>query len=68
MTLYRFFMSLWPVTYLLFPILNLIAKVTVRTGVLEAVSGSETKPAGLVVWTMVGVILALNRLASMAYS
>ena len=68
MTLYKFFMSLWPVTYLLFPILNLVAKLTVGTSVLEALSGTGTKPAGVVVWTMVGILLALNRLASMAYS
>ena len=66
--MYKFFMSLWPVTYLLFPILNLVAKATVDT---YNVGGSEqytSKSAGIVVWLLVGLLLALNRLASMAYS
>ena len=65
LTLYRFFMSLWPVVYLLFPILNLVARHTIK-GVYE--EGYDTEPAGLAVWFLVALSLSLSRLAAMSFS
>ena len=64
-------MCLWPVIYLLFPVTNKIARHTFNElnvpGDIED-DGYPTPPIGPMVWFFVGLILSLNRLASMSYS
>lgn len=71
LTLYRFFMSLWPLIYFLFPVTNAIARRTYNNlgipGEAEE-DGYPTAPLGSVAWFFVILILSLNRLASMSYS
>ncbi|KAL5527640.1 hypothetical protein ACEPAG_6441 [Sanghuangporus baumii] len=65
LSLYRFFMSLWPVIYLLFPVLNAIAKYT--AGQFDG-RDSVQYSGSMCVWIGIIVLLSLNRLAAMAFS
>ncbi|KAH8118605.1 MFS general substrate transporter [Phellopilus nigrolimitatus] len=72
-SLYRCLMMLWPLIFMLFPILNGIARFTMhRTNLMDSDSGlygaDEYSSAGPAVWFVISVLLALNRLASMSYS
>lgn len=55
--------SVWPLVYLMFPFLNLIA----RRG-LEEVSGTASSHSVALVWVGVGLNLMLNRIACLCYS
>jgi hypothetical protein len=61
-------MMLFPVMYISYPILNLIARHTVdASGDLDG-EGYTNPPAGLAVWAGVGFMMLLDRLACLGFS
>ena len=68
--LYRFLMATYPLQYLLFPLVNLVARYTVRFAEEPDPNAEEwpTPPAGAAVWTGIITILFINRFSCMAFS
>lgn len=58
-------MSLWLVIYLLFPVLNAMARCLTRHADEQ---GYPHQPGSLPIWAGIVILLSLNRLASMAFS
>lgn len=68
--LYRFLLKTYPLQFLLFPLVNLLARYTIvfqETGDPGA-ENWPTPPAGIAVWLSVAVILFINRAACMCFS
>ncbi|KLO14164.1 MFS general substrate transporter [Schizopora paradoxa] len=61
--LYKFCMSIWPLTFVLLPILNGIAKL----GYDEDHNFMDSDTA-VAVWIGIGIVLALSRIACLAFS
>ncbi|KAL5514419.1 hypothetical protein ACEPAG_2507 [Sanghuangporus baumii] len=78
-TLLRCFMALWPIIFLLFPLTNLIARLTMSVPALggkNIISGALTEGdeygrehpgASMFVWVAISLLLLLQRIATMAY-
>ena len=60
--MYNFCMGLWPYTYAILPILNVIA----RSGVDEATGHLDTYHTAIV-WTGIAIVLTLSRISFLAY-
>ncbi|KAG1749005.1 major facilitator superfamily domain-containing protein [Suillus paluster] len=61
--MYNFCMALWPYTFLILPVLNLIA----RAG-LDETTGELGTPAVALLWVGIAFVLMLSKVASLAYS
>ena len=67
-------MALWPFCFALFPIVNLLAKLTMDVNDTSKLSGlnvaekvTATEPASVAVWIAVLLLLVIQRIAMMAY-
>jgi hypothetical protein len=61
--MYNFCMGLWPYTFLVLPILNIIARVG-----LDETTGEIGANTVAFLWTGIAFVLLLNKIAGLAYS
>ena len=80
--LYRALMLLWPILFAILPFLNVLARWSAPVSVLNAAAGDAevldsigeiagevtTYPGGLLLWTGIGIALAILRLGHMCYA
>jgi len=61
--LYKFCMGIWPLTFVLLPVLNGVAKIG-----YDEVHNVMAKDIAVAVWIGIGFALAMSRIASLAFS